>query len=167
MESNFEGESICDFSPGKVSTDEASRALAVLESDQVAIRTAAALPRWYLLIASVCLGFVTATFAIPESWSWWAVVIAGLLDVIIIVLLMWKIKRKPVQMEFWALFKPRRTGMIPVIGWLIVIFLVMLVAAYFHGILPWWMFICGGLAEAIFTYLIMNWAWRSWARMRP
>jgi len=53
-----------------VSTDEASQALAVLEADQVAIRTAAALPRWYLLVASFCMGIIVVVLGIPEACSY-------------------------------------------------------------------------------------------------
>ena len=148
----------------EASTDEASRALADLGADQIAIRTVASPQRWFLVVDSIVIGSIVAVFAIPDSGQWWRIGILFALDVAIFTAMLWRKRHCSVRMDPFALFTPKRQGFFPVVIWIVVAVAILVGALFSHSYFPWWAYICGGLVVGSLTYVIMSRAWNSWAR---
>ena len=154
--------------PIRVSPDEASQTLDGLAADQVAVRSAAVPPQWFVVMVSVLVGGLFAVIALPEPWQWLGTAIAGLGDVAVIVALVWRRNHVTVRLGTFALFTPARPGLILIIAWIAMILIaVPFLLPSMQDHFPWWACLCTGLVIGILTYTVMSWAWRSWARIRP
>jgi len=150
----------------EASTDEASRALADLEADQIAIRAAGALPQWNLLAIAIGMAVLVSALAIPDSLHWLKMGVILFIDAMIIFLFLWGKRHRSVRMNIFALFMPARPGIIVIIGWVVVVMAVFFAASsdYFESYFPWWAYICTGMGIGVLTYIVMGWVWKSWVR---
>jgi len=136
-----------------VSPHEASHALAVVEADQKAIRTAAQPPKWYFPGLSLCLGAIVVCSGILPMGSWIAIILMILIAAVEGFMLG---VFRSVQTVKGRWSRSTIVRSVPFfLVWLATI--AVIIVLQFLSI-PWWAGVCMGAAVAVLTYLSAKYA---------
>lgn len=176
MESNLDGGPVLplgrhlaegDEPTEPLAMDEAHEILAAIAADQVATRSAAAPPRWYLLTVSTALGSMFALCAIPDSFEGLRTMGAGLICLLEGALVLWLMRHRTVRTGRGGVLAPFRLAVVPVIVVFIVIFVLIAVACApsIRALIPWWAYLGIGVCVACLTYVLVRWSWRDWSHL--